>query len=78
MVAYDPRGMSWNQYSKLMEELFAAQQLGNVPEEQWRKWVDGIVGIGYFSQSAVPDHRTFEDWRDWAKAVVGILNIGVN
>lgn len=78
MVAYDPRGMTWPQYSKLMAELFAAQQLGFVPEEKWRDWVDGMNAIGYFTQSGVPDHRGFAEWQDWAKAVVGIMNIGAN
>jgi len=75
MIAYDPRGMTWDQYNKLMEELFASNQLGNVPEENWRQWVDGMNGIGYFVQSGVPDHRGFENWQDWAKAVAGIMSI---
>ena len=75
MIAYDPRGMTWDQYNKLMEELFASNQLGNVPEENWRQWVDGMNGIGYFVQSGIPDHRGFENWQDWAKAVAGIMSI---
>jgi hypothetical protein len=78
MIAYDPRGMTWDQYCKLMEELFATNQLGHVPEEDWRQWVDGINGIGYFVQSGVPDHRGFENWQDWAKAVTGIMAIMPN
>jgi hypothetical protein len=65
--------MTWMQYCKLMEELFAPQQIGNVPEENWRQWVDGINGIGYFTQSAIPDHRTYVDWQDWAMAMCGIM-----
>ena len=75
MVTYDPRGMDWNQYCKLMEELFASNQLGHVPEERWRDWVDGMNGIGYFVQSGVPDHRLFDNWQDWAKSLVGIMSI---
>ena len=78
MIAYDPRGMTWDQYCKLMEELFASNQLGNVPEENWRQWVDGMVGIGYFDQSGVPDHRGFQTWQDWAKEVVGTMSIMPN
>ena len=59
MITYDPRGMVWSQYCKLMEELFAPQQIGSVPEDQWRQWVDGLNGIGFFVQSAIPDHRTY-------------------
>lgn len=77
MIAYDHRGMTWDQYNKLMEELFAAQQLGNVPEEKWRDWVDGLNGIGYFVQSGVPDHRGFEKWQDWAAQMTGIMSISV-
>jgi hypothetical protein len=61
-----------------MEELFAAQQLGHVSEDQWRDWVDGMIGIGYFGQSGVPDHRGFSNWQDWAKAMCGIMSLGVN
>ena len=75
MVTYDPRGMNWDQYCKLMEELFASNQLGHVPEERWRDWVDGMNGIGYFVQSGVPDHRLFDNWQDWAKSLVGIMSI---
>jgi hypothetical protein len=78
MIAYDPRGMSWDQYCKLMEEQFAANQLGHVPESQWRNWVDGLNGIGYFVQSGVPDHRGFYNWQDWAKAMTGIMSIAPN
>ena len=75
MITYDPRGMEWDQYCKLMEELFASNQLGHVPEERWRDWVDGMNGIGYFVQSGMPDHRPFDNWQEWAKAASGIMNI---
>ena len=75
MIAYDPRGMHWDQYCKLMSELFAANQLGTVHEENWRDWVDGLNGIGYFMSSGVPDQRQYEHWQDWAKAVTGIMSI---
>ena len=32
MITYDPRGMTWDEYCKLMAELFAANQLGYVEE----------------------------------------------
>ena len=75
MVTYDPRGMTWDQYCKLMEELFAPQQLGHVPEEEWRTWVDGMNGIGYFVNSAAPDQRQFATWQEWAESMVGIMNL---
>lgn len=75
MISYDPRGMTWAQYCKLMNELFAPQQMGVVPEEEWRQWVDGLNGIGYFVQSGVPDHRGFANWQDWAAQMCGIMSI---
>ena len=75
MVTYDPRGMEWTQYCPLMSELFAAQELGTVPEERWREWVDGMTGIGYFVNSGVPDSRGFDSWQDWAQRLVGIMDI---
>jgi hypothetical protein len=75
MITYDPRGMDWNQYCKLMEELFAPNQLGHVEENKWRDWVDGMNGIGYFVQSGIPDHRGFDKWQDWAQQMIGIMSI---
>lgn len=75
LITYDPRGMDWNQYCKLMEELFAPNQLGHVDEAHWVDWVDGMNGIGYFTQSGIPDARQFSDWRDWASAMCGIMSI---
>jgi hypothetical protein len=75
MIAYDPRDMTWDEYNKLMFDLFSSSQLGFVPEERWRDWVDGLNGIGDFVQSGVPDHRYFDRWQDWATAVVGIITI---
>ena len=77
-IAYDPRYMDWPQYCRLMEELFASNQLGHVPEDRWRDWVDGMNGIGYFVQSGVPDHRNFKDWREWAECLAGIMSIQPN
>jgi len=78
MVTYDPRTMTWPQWCRLTEEQFAANQLGHVPEEKWREWVDGMNGIGYFVQSGVPDHRGFSNWKDWAMALTGIMSIDSN
>lgn len=74
-VTYDPRGMDWDQWCALTAEQFAAQNIGTAPEEQWQAWVDGVVGIGYFMDSAVPDSRGFDDWRDWAQMMVGIMSL---
>lgn len=75
MISYDPRGMEWPQYCRLMAEAFAPQQLGVVSEEKWRDWAEGMNGIGYFIRSGVPDHRGFANWRDWATSLCGILDL---
>ena len=75
MISYDPRGMTWDQYCKLMEELFAGNQLGHVDEKDWRTWVDGMNGIGYFVQSGIPDHRRYNTWQDWAFQMAGTMSI---
>ena len=75
MITYDPRYMSWDEYCALMAELFAGNQLGTVPESQWREWVNGMNGIGNFVQSAIPDSRGYDDWRDWASAMCGIMSL---
>ena len=75
MTTYDPRNMSWDLYCSLMAELFAAQQLGTVDESDWRKWVNGLNGIGIFAVVGVPDARLFDDWQDWAENLVGIMSV---
>jgi hypothetical protein len=74
-TTYDPRMMTWDQWCKLTEEQFAPNQLGHVDEKDWRKWVDGLNGIGYFVQSGVSDHRGFSNWRDWAKQFMGTMSV---
>jgi len=75
MVVYDPRGLTWDEWCARMAELFASNQLGTLPEDQWRLWADGMQGIGYFVQSGVPDQRSFATWDDWAKSLCGIMSI---
>lgn len=74
-ITYDPRYMTWDQYSSLMAEKFAPNQLGTVPEDRWRDWVSGMNGIGYFVESGIPDPRGFDDWRQWAQEMVGIMSV---
>ena len=39
MTTFDPRGMTWDLWCKLMSELFASNQLGTAPEDHWKEWV---------------------------------------
>jgi hypothetical protein len=58
-----------------MAELFSSNDIGTVPEERWRDWVDAINGIGYFVQSGVPDQRLYATWQEWAEQMMGIMNL---
>lgn len=75
MIVYDPRDMEWGLYCSLMAELFSANQIGTVPEEKWRDWVQGLSGIGYFVDSGIPDDRGFDSWQAWAQNLVGIMSL---
>jgi hypothetical protein len=75
LTTYDPRGQTWDSWCALMSELFAAQQLGTLPEDRWQEWGNAMAGIGYFMSSGVPDTRTFERWEDWAVSLIGIMDI---
>lgn len=68
---YDPRTLTWEYWCALMSELFAANQLGTVPESQWRDWANGLAGIGRFT--GAPDSRNFTTWQDWAQALNNAL-----
>jgi hypothetical protein len=75
MVVYDPRGHTWDSWCALMAELFAPNQLGTLPESRWKEWASAVTGIGYFTQSGVPDPRGFENWQDWAAQMTGIMSV---
>jgi|TARA_R110000868_G_scaffold8513_1_gene44037 hypothetical protein len=77
MITYDPRNLEWDLYCSLMAELFSSNDIGSVPEERWREWVDGVSGIGYFGESGVPDHKLFDTWQAWAQNMVGIMTLRV-
>ena len=68
---YDPRNMEWDYWCSLMAELFAANQLGTVPEDKWTTWADALAGIGRFP--GVPDSRGFGTWQVWAFALNNAL-----
>jgi hypothetical protein len=59
-----------------MAELFAANQLGTLPEAEWETWASAISGIGYFINSGVPDPRGFKTWQEWAVVLTGCMNLG--
>jgi hypothetical protein len=58
-----------------MAELFSANDIGTVPEDRWREWVDGINGIGFFTQSGIPDQKLYATWQEWAEQMVGVMNL---
>lgn len=68
---YDPRGHTWDSWCALMAELFAANQLGTAPEDQWRNWADAMSGIGRFP--GVPSSIGFATWQEWASALNNAL-----
>jgi hypothetical protein len=68
---YDPRNLTWDYWCALMSELFAANQLGTVPEAQWLDWANALAGIGRFT--GAPDGRNFATWQDWAQALNNAL-----
>lgn len=68
---YDPRGLTWDLWCASMASLFAANQLGTVPEERWTEWANGLSGIGRFT--GAPDSRLFSTWQDWAFALNNAL-----
>ena len=78
MIIPMPSDNTWDVWCQRMAELFATQQLGTVPEENWRDWACGMQGIGYFVQNGVPDPRGFDTWQDWGERIVGIMNLQGN
>lgn len=75
MVTFDPRNLTWDTWCARMAELFAANQLGTVPEDKWQDWAAGMQGIGYFVESGIPDARGYDNWQSWAENLVGIMSV---
>lgn len=74
-LVYDPRFHTWDSWSSLMCEAYAAQQLGiGVPEEKWKDWADGVNAINLFNNEAIPSPELFATWVDWATALMNAVN----
>ena len=74
-LVYDPRYHTWNSWTSLMCEAYAAQQLSqNTPEEEWKQWAASLKAIDVFTNEGIPDPYIYENWQDWASALVGAVN----
>lgn len=74
-LVYDPRYHTFESWSSLMVEAYAAQQLqSGVSEDRWREWASGLMGIDIFQNEAMPSPYVFDDWHEWAEAVVNTVN----
>lgn len=76
MLSYDPRGMTWDTWCKLMCELVASQQLTPVPESAWPSWVSSFLTYGNVAQQGVPSAHGFRTWREWAEQLMGLADFG--
>ena len=74
-LVYDPRYQSWDFWSGLMVEAYAAQQLQiGVPEDKWQEFAAGMMAIDVFQNEALPNPYLFSDWREWVFAIIGAIN----
>ena len=74
-LVYDPRYHTWDSWTSLMCEAYAAQQLSsNTPEEEWKQWAAGLKAIDVFTNEGIPSPYIYENWQDWASALVGAVN----
>ena len=74
-LVYDPRYHTFESWSSLMVEAYAAQQLqSGVSEDNWREWASGLMGIDIFQNESMPSPYVFDDWHEWAEAVVNAVN----
>lgn len=74
-LVYDPRYHTFESWSSLMVEAYAAQQLqSGVSEDGWKEWALGLSGIDVFQNEAIPSPTGFDNWQNWAEAVVNAVN----
>lgn len=74
-VVYDPRFQTWDNWSSLMVEAYAAQNLQiGVEEQNWKDFAVGMMAIDVFQNEALPNPYLFENWQDWAAEVVNAVS----
>ena len=74
-LVYDPRYHTWDSWSSLMCEAYAAQQLSaNTKEENWKQWAEGLKAIDVFTNEGIPGPYIYDKWQDWVSALVGAIN----
>ena len=74
-LVYDPRYHTWDSWSSLMCEAYAAQQLSaNTQEENWKDWAAGLKAIDIFTNEGIPGPYIYDSWQEWAEAVVNAVN----
>lgn len=74
-LVYDPRYHTFESWSSLMVEAYAAQQLQiGISEDKWKDWAVGLSAIDVFQNEAIPSPFLFDDWQEWAEAVVNAVN----
>lgn len=73
MILYDPRGMTWPQYSALMSEQLSALGIQPMPEDRWKDWVRVLINQGYLQRESIPDPGTFTSWQNWAQRIMDVL-----
>ena len=78
-LIYDPRGHSFESWSSLMVDAYAAQQLEiNVSEKNWQDFAVGLMAISNLQENAIPNPYIYKNWSDWAQELVGVVNQKVN
>jgi hypothetical protein len=74
-LVYDPRYHTFESWSALMCEGYAAQQLQiGVAEDKWKDWATGLMAIDVFQNESIPSPYLFNDWQEWAEILVNAIN----
>ena len=74
-ILYDPRGHTFESWSSLMVEAYAAQQLViNATEDEWKDWGARLMAVNLFEADSIPSPYAYDNWQDWAMALVNIVN----
>jgi hypothetical protein len=72
----DPRGKTFEYWSKLMAERLAPTGLiGPGLEREWQRWAREFVGQPGIMGQGVPSPAQFRRWSDWARAMLNYPTI---
>lgn len=79
ITVYDPRFLSWERWSSLMNSVHLQAGPGveqPTPESKWREWAEQFIGAPSNAGLNLPQPYGYSGWRQWAYAINAVFHLG--